>query len=221
MLFPNRCFRVVCHYRYWFHDSFGFPGSNVHHPRLCSEPGCLSQPGTLFSCIFVEMGRNFLPMGANGCRQSPASSGFRKNYPDWRWYKAGCGWEGDESVCHVIQMLRDGFRAAVYFGQNLFVLERYFLTVPLLKEWQSESRPYPGLIHVMTRAKKNCIAYEQQGEYKGRGRRPVKGAAVRLQEIFSSCSSSFRSVKLPVYGKIKDVRYLSRTYLWGQNLYQS
>ena len=92
--------------------------------------------------------------------------------------KAICGWEGDESVSHVVQMLRDGFRAARYFGRCLFVLDRYFLTVPMLEEWQNESKQHPDLIHVITRAKKNCTAYEQPEEYKGRGRRPVKGKAV-------------------------------------------
>ncbi len=92
--------------------------------------------------------------------------------------KAICGWEGDESVSHVVQVLRDGFRAARYFGRCLFVLDRYFLTVPMLEEWQNESKQHPDLIHVITRAKKNCTAYEQPEEYKGRGRRPVKGKAV-------------------------------------------
>ena len=132
-----------------------------------------------------------------------------------------CDWEGDESVSHVVQMLRDGFRAAVCFGQCLFVLDRYFLTVPMLEEWQEELRQHPGLVHVITRAKKNCTAYEQPGEYKGRGRRPLKGAAVHVWELFESCSSLFHQKELPMYGSKKQVRYLSRTYLWGQKLYQS
>ena len=48
-------------------------------------------------------------------------------------------WLGDEPVSHVVQMLRDGFRAAKHFGNSLFVLDRYFLTVPLLKEWKAYS----------------------------------------------------------------------------------
>ena len=134
--------------------------------------------------------------------------------------KTICSWKGDESVSHVVQMLRDGFRAAIYFGRCLFVLDRYFLTVPMLEEWQKESKQYPELIHVVTRAKKNCTAYEMPGEYKGRGRRPLKGVVVHLKELFTSHTSSFLSAKLPVYGSKKDVRYLSRTYLWGQKLYQ-
>lgn len=134
--------------------------------------------------------------------------------------KAICEWEGDESVSHVVQMLRDGFRAARYFGRCLFVLDRYFLTVPMLEEWQKESKPGPDLVHVVTRAKKNCTAYEPPKEYKGRGRRPVKGAAIHLQELFRSCAPSFQSAKLFMYGEEKEVRFLSCVYLWGQKLYQ-
>lgn len=130
-------------------------------------------------------------------------------------------WDGEEHVSHVVQMLRDGFRAAEYFGRSLFVLDRYFLTVPMLKEWKAESSAHPGLLHVITRAKKNCTAYEQPGEYKGRGRRPLRGAAVHLKELFGAEAGSFRSSELEIYGKKKQVRFLSRTYLWGQGLYQT
>jgi len=134
--------------------------------------------------------------------------------------KVICEWEGDEVVSHVVQMLRDGFRAAAYLGSSLFVLDRYFLTVPLLKEWKQESVRHPGQIQVITRAKKNCVAYEEPGEYKGRGRRPIRGQAVRIHELFSSTSQSFQSAVLTMYGSEKQVRYLSRVYLWGQGLYQ-
>ena len=33
-------------------------------------------------------------------------------------------------------------------------------------------------------------------------------------------SQSFQSARLPIYGAVRDVRFLSRTYLWGQGLYQ-
>lgn len=33
-------------------------------------------------------------------------------------------------------------------------------------------------------------------------------------------SQSFQSARLQIYGTMKDVRFLSKTYLWGQELYQ-
>lgn len=129
-------------------------------------------------------------------------------------------WLGDESVSHVVQMLRDGFRAAQHFGSSLFVLDRYFLTVPLLKEWKACSEKTPGLLHVVTRAKRNCTAYERPGAYKGRGRRPVHGTAVHLRDLFISDAALFQEAQLRMYGTEKKVRFLSGTYLWGQKLYQ-
>lgn len=129
-------------------------------------------------------------------------------------------WLGEEHVSHVVQMLRDGFRAAGYLGRSLFVLDRYFLTVPLLKEWKKESCAHPGLLHVITRAKKNGKAYEQPGAYKGKGRRPLHGAAVHLKGLFETEAAAFQSRELEIYGGKKQVSFLSRIYLWGQGLYQ-
>lgn len=109
------------------------------------------------------------------------------------------GWLGDESVSHVVQMLRDGFRAARYIGMSLFVLDRHFLTKPLLMEWKVYSAQGPGLIHVITRAKKNCTTYGEPGLYKGKGRRPVHGPSVHLQDLFVTHSQSFQSARLQIY----------------------
>lgn len=127
-------------------------------------------------------------------------------------------WLGEESVSHIVQMFRDGIRAAEHFGNSLFVLDRYFLSVSLLAEWKKQSNP--SMLHIVTRAKKNCTAYEKPGPYKGRGRRPVRGKAVSLQKLFESDAASFQQAKLPIYGCEKEVRFLSRIYLWGQKLYQ-
>ncbi|MDE7244915.1 MAG: hypothetical protein K2O18_13210 [Oscillospiraceae bacterium] len=76
------------------------------------------------------------------------------------------------------------------------------------------------MLEIVTRAKRNCTAYEAPGPYKGRGRRPVHGAAVHLKDLFQSASASFRTASLCLYGEEKKVRFLSRTLLWGQKLYQ-
>lgn len=129
-------------------------------------------------------------------------------------------WLGQESVSHVVQMCRDGIYAATHFGKSLFVLDRYFLTVPLLTEWKAWEQKHPNMFHIVTRAKKNCPAYEKPGAYKGRGRRPLHGKAVHLQELFASEAASFQKANLTIYGNKKEVRFLSKIYLWGQKLYQ-
>lgn len=129
-------------------------------------------------------------------------------------------WLGKDVVSHTVHMLRDGVCVAKYFGNSLFVLDRYFLTVPLLTEWKKHEQEYPNKLHIITRAKKNCIAYEKPGPYKGRGRKPLRGDAVHLQELFKSESDSFQKSNLQIYGCEKEVHFLSKIYLWGQKLYQ-
>lgn len=125
-------------------------------------------------------------------------------------------WLGDENVSHVVQMFHDGSRAAQHIGHSLFVLDRYLLTKSMLLEWQAYSVETPGMLHVVTCAKRNCIAYKRPGPYKGRGRRPVRGDAVRLQDFFVSESECFHDTQLWIYGVEKEVRFLSETYLWGK-----
>lgn len=134
--------------------------------------------------------------------------------------KAVSSWLGDESVSHVVQMLRDGIRAAQHIGGSLLVLDRYFLTRPMLMGWEICVAEDPDLLHIVTRAKRNCTAYERPRAYTGRGRRPVHGPSVHLQDLFVTQAASFRSVHLQIYGVGTCVRFLSRTYLWGQGLYQ-
>lgn len=104
-------------------------------------------------------------------------------------------------------MLRDGFRSAAWFGCILFVLDRYFLTIPILMEWKKESEQHPWLLQIITRAKRNCTAYEQPGEYTGRGRRPLHGTSVHIQDLFETCRPLFREAKLSLYGKNRSVTF--------------
>lgn len=82
------------------------------------------------------------------------------------------------------------------------------------------SKTAPRIIHVVTRAKKNCTAYEQPGGYKGRGRRPLRGAVVHIWKLFISKAEAFQEAELPIYGAKRHISCLSCVYLWGQKLYQ-
>ncbi len=75
-------------------------------------------------------------------------------------------WLGDESVSHVVQMLRDGFRAAQHFGDSLFVLDRYFLTVPLLKEWKVYSGKAPACSILLRVRRRTVRPMKDQGHIK-------------------------------------------------------
>lgn len=133
------------------------------------------------------------------------------------------GWEGSTvpSDSHVVQMVVDGYEAAKHIGQSIFVLDRYFLTVPALEKLRQLNGGSGGrLLEVVTKAKKNCVAYTLPATKTGkRGRPRKKGDPVRLMELFKE-PGAFEKATVRMYGKEREVHCLSRDLLWGQGLYQ-
>ena len=78
-------------------------------------------------------------------------------------------WLENESVSHVVQMLCDSFRAPRYIEMSLFVLNRYFLTKPMLMKWKECSAQAPDLLYVITRAKKIVRLTKDLGRKKNVG----------------------------------------------------
>ena len=118
-------------------------------------------------------------------------------------------------------MIENGYQAARVFGHSIFLLDRYFLSVPALQQLEECNRSGDVTMHLVTKAKKSCTAYEPPGARKpGRGRPPKKGGSVKLKELFSSKSKEFRETTVMMYGKQESVRYYCTNLLWGQKLYQ-
>lgn len=90
----------------------------------------------------------------------------------------------------------------------------------MLKLWSAFQKDFPNKLHIITRAKKNCVVYEQPEPYKGRGRKPLHGKESHLQDLFQTETTSFQTKTLQLYGCEKEVRFLSKVYLWGKKLYQ-
>jgi len=140
--------------------------------------------------------------------------------------RAAAGWEklkntAISSSSHIVQMVEDAFHAAETFGDSLLLLDRYFLAVPALKALARLNASGAACLEIVTKAKKNCVAYrDPKPRTKMRGRPPVKGDAVKLMGLFGSESCKFQTAKLTLYGKETDVRYYSIDLLWGQKLYQ-
>lgn len=86
-------------------------------------------------------------------------------------------WEGTyiSEASHVVQMVEDAYHAALTFGDSLFLLDRYFLTVPALEKLKSLNSSGDVRMEIITKAKKSCTAFEKPGPRKpGRGRSPKK-----------------------------------------------
>ena len=128
-------------------------------------------------------------------------------------------WEGSSVSLesHVVQVVRNALHAAQTFGECLLVLDRYFLTVPVLSALNGGGK---AVVHLVTKAKKSCVAYRHPTRRQGRGRPPVKGAAVKLMDLFDANRERFVKVEMTLYGKRESVRYYAINLLWGKGLYQ-
>lgn len=67
-----------------------------------------------------------------------------------------------DAASHVVQMIRNAHEASQTFGEDSYcVLDRYFLTVPALIELSTLNGASAHRLDIITRAKNNCIAFEE------------------------------------------------------------
>ena len=127
------------------------------------------------------------------------------------WMKSGTY----DEASHVEKTIHDAGRASRVFGPALLLLDRLFLTNPMLNTLAG----YP-LIQVVTKAKKNAKAYYQPTpKPKGRpGPQAEKGAEVKVASFFDSMAAVFVTVTACLYGEEQEVSYYSTDLLWGDKL---
>jgi hypothetical protein len=130
------------------------------------------------------------------------------------WYK----YDAHEEDSHVVKTIKDAIRAVMVFGPSLLLLDRLFLTVPMLKAAAKES-----LLRIITKAKINAVAYYHPipKEKPGRGAPRKKGAKVKLAALFETMSDSFIAATALMYGKTEKISYYCEDLLWGDQLYQN
>lgn len=138
--------------------------------------------------------------------------------------KAIFGWKDppERQASHVIQMIDQGFAAATVFGKAIFLLDRYFLSVPALKRLNHWNRGGEANLQIVTKVKSNAVAYQRpsQDGTKRRGRPRKKGATVKLMTLFQSHATAFQSAAVVMYGKEETLSYYTLDLLWGNGLYQ-
>jgi hypothetical protein len=98
-------------------------------------------------------------------------------------------------------------------GEKLFlVLDAFFAVGPVfLAVANSEGR-----VHILTRGKKNVVAYlpPPLQRRRRRGRRRVYGKKLKLMKLFDTHSSDFSIVKAMVYQQKETVRFLVLDLIW-------
>jgi hypothetical protein len=120
----------------------------------------------------------------------------------------------------VIQMIDQGFSATRLFGRALFLLDRYFLSVPALRRLAQWNQEGTTRLDLVTKAKTSCVAYEHPVQTGRRGRPQKKGASRKLKTLFVTQAKAFKTVTVKLYGKEETVSYLCRDLIWVQALYQ-
>lgn len=127
----------------------------------------------------------------------------------------------EESESHVVQMITNAFKVVKVMGKSILLLDRYFLSVPVLLKLKSLNETNGNNLHIVTKAKRSCVAYEEVTNQKsGRGRPRKKGKAIKLMDLFKSCEASFSEQLVMMYGQETLVKYYCVDLLWGQKLYQ-
>ena len=139
--------------------------------------------------------------------------------------QAMADWEGVDvsAESHIVQIMKNACEAVEVFRKNVYLLaDRYFLTVPALQVLNAFCDVSGFKIDLITKAKKNIVAYEEPKKPPGkrRGRPTLKGARVKLNDYFEEKSDQFIKTTAFMYGKMTEVEYYKVDLLWGQGLYQ-
>lgn len=113
---------------------------------------------------------------------------------------------------HVTQMIINAFEVSKILGQSILFLDRYFLSVPALSKLKELNECGDVKMHIVTKAKKNCRAYEHPIKKHGRGRPSKKGKTVKLTDLFDTHHKFFKTAELQMYGKKESVSYYAITF---------
>jgi len=94
----------------------------------------------------------------------------------------------------------------------LLVLDAFFAVGPVF----AAAAASHGALHILTRAKKNVVAYRQPPPPRPhrKGRRRVYGRKLKLMKLFDARPQDFLSAEAVVYQKKETVRYLVLDLIW-------
>jgi hypothetical protein len=96
------------------------------------------------------------------------------------------------------------------------VLDAFFAAAPMFKiAKDSVLENGERLLHIITRAKVNAVAFEPQPlSYCGRGRPPKYGRKIHLKQLFTCRADDFAAMEVNVYGETKTHLVLCLDLLW-------
>jgi hypothetical protein len=131
------------------------------------------------------------------------------------------GWGGgtERQNSHVVELVNLACKVTSAFGKTILLLDSLYLSVPALKKLD-EYNSSGERIHIVSRAKNNCVAYNTpEPKPPGRRGRPAKrGSTVKLSNMFNT--ENFVETNVELYGKTEHISYYYIDLLWGLKLYR-
>jgi len=116
----------------------------------------------------------------------------------------------------IVRMAQDSAKAMGHKAD--LVLDAYFAVGPVFRTAAEEQRSGENTVHILTRAKKNVVAYRPAPKPRKpkRGRRKKYGAKLQLMKLFDSKTKAhrFETAEASVYGRTETIRYLVLDLLW-------
>ena len=184
--------------------------------KLLQESENSSKPKFMFGHMFGAVGVLIGRKGGKFCAP------LKMNIQDG--LRAVSSWNGSgiSPDSHVVQMVQNGCSAAKVFGTAYLLLDRYFLSVPALRELKDHNNSDAPRVDIITKAKSNCRAYKKPhvSRNRKRGRPRRKGTALQVAALFTEKAARFTSATVYMYGEKREVSYYCTDLLWGQKLYQ-
>ena len=119
----------------------------------------------------------------------------------------------DSSDSRATRLVNVAAEIGLRWGLPMFlILDAFFAVGPVFAAVAASQ----GALHILTRAKKNVVAYRQPPPPRShqKGRRRVYGRKLKLMKLFDSRPQDFRSTEAVVYQKKETVRYLVLDLLW-------
>ena len=100
--------------------------------------------------------------------------------------------------------------------RSLLVLDAYFAVAPVFKILKNVvDTAGRRLVHVVTRAKSNAVAYDDPPPETGsRGRPRMYGPKLKLMELFNSQPAAFTQTAIELYGCYKNLSFLCLDLIW-------
>jgi len=124
---------------------------------------------------------------------------------------------GQDKLSLTTLMVSSATRLARQLGhQCIVVLDAYFAVGPSFQVAR-ELLDSEGnrMLHLITRAKRNVVAYVDPPPKTGkRGRPSIYGQKLNLMELFCVRANQFQSAELEIYGQSKTISFLCLDLLW-------